>query len=227
MINPRLVESEDQARRRAEQQRRTAFIRDPVVSATNFMLNPVVEDVAGSRMMVPTTSLMTGHAGGVLGFPGYAELDPVGAGAVVETNVAPVGNFAVNELTTPVGALGMLSSGGRLLYNTAQNIPTFLRDFYSGDPVKKIAGTAEGLFEGLKGGFLDTVMPQRRAQMEATGMGGRRAQEALTPVYDKRDRDLSIRTGNLAASNTLKAQASNTLPTEDTGTLLDVFPSYR
>ena len=91
------------------------------------------------------------------------------------------------------------------MYNTATNIPTFLRDFYSGDPVKKIAGTAEGLFEGLKGGFLDTVMPQRRAQMEATGMGGRRAQEALNPVSDKRDKDQSIRAGNIAASGTLKA----------------------
>jgi len=225
--NQRLVESEDQARRRAKQQERTTFIRDPLVSATDFILSPVVEDVAGDRMMVPTTSLMTGQAGGVLGFPGYSALDPVGAGAVVKTNVAPVGNFAVNELTTPIGALGMLSSGGKLLYNTATNIPTFLRDFYSGDPVKKIAGTAEGLFEGLKGGFLDTVMPQRRAQMEATGMGGRRAQEALNPVSDKRDKDQSIRAGNIAASGTLKAQASNTLPTEDTGTLLDVFPSYR
>ena len=66
--NPRLVDTEEQARRRAEQQERSAFIRDPLTSATDFILSPVVENVAGDRMMVPTTSLMTGQAGGVLGF---------------------------------------------------------------------------------------------------------------------------------------------------------------
>lgn len=133
--------------------------------------------------------------------------------------LAPL-NFAAEELTTPANAPfvavpRMLSRAGSAL---VENIPTELKDFYSGDPIKKARGVAEGMFQGVKGAARELIDPTEMAtRREFGGAGSVRRKEFVETA------DRGVAEASPKASAFLRAQATGKAVGEG-NTVIEAYP---
>lgn len=131
-------------------------------------------------------------------------------------------NFAAEELTTPanapfIAAPRMLSRAGSAF---VENIPTELKDFYSGDPIKKAKGVAEGMFQSARGTAKELVDPTEMATRREYGTGSVRRRES----FETEDR--GVGEASPKASGFLRAQATGkAVGTGDT--VIEAYPALK
>ena len=133
--------------------------------------------------------------------------------------MAPL-NFAAEELTTPanapfVAAPRMLARAGNAF---VENIPTELKDFYSGDPIKKAKGVAGGMLQSAKGTARELVDPTEMAtRREFGGAGSVRRRESVETE------DRGVGEASPKASAFLRAQSTGKAVGEG-DTIIEAYP---
>lgn len=133
--------------------------------------------------------------------------------------MAPL-NFAAEELTTPanapfVAAPRMLARAGNAF---VENIPTELKDFYSGDPIKKAKGVAGGMLQSAKGTVRELVDPTEMAtRREFGGAGSVRRRESVETE------DRGVGEASPKASAFLRAQSTGKAVGEG-DTIIEAYP---
>ncbi len=133
--------------------------------------------------------------------------------------MAPL-NFAAEELTTPanapfVAAPRMLARAGNAF---VENIPTELKDFYSGDPIKKAKGVAGGMLQSAKGAARELVDPVEMAtRREFGGAGSVRRRESVETE------DRGVGEASPKASAFLRAQSTGKAVGEG-DTIIEAYP---
>lgn len=97
-----------------------------------------------------------------------------------------------------------LTAGGKIVQKgtnaAARNASTFVRDFYSGDPIKAIKGTMEAFgLKGVRGAVREAFTPEGIARMRTTGVpqGVYDELKSFKELYQKLDnKDFVNMTGN-------------------------------
>lgn len=133
-------------------------------------------------------------------------------------------NTAIDMVTNPANYLGagMLRSFGRAV---PQNVRTQVDDFYSGNPLKKIMGSAKAGLRSVPYALEEALSPQARATAERFGAGMGRRVEMINPVDETGATKPSIRQGNILASPQLRMQRDSR--TEMADTVAEAMPTYR
>ena len=181
--------------------------KEQISVVADTLFSPVVENPFGSLPM-------TAYAG--------SEGIPMAAPRKTQVDVMAPLNFAAEELTTPanapfVAAPRMLSRAGSAF---VENIPTELKDFYSGDPIKKAKGVAEGLFQSAKGTTRELVDPTEMATRRQYGTGSVRRKESVETE------DKGVAEASPKASGFLRAQATGKAVGKG-DTVIEAYPSLK
>ena len=179
--------------------------RGQASAVTDVLFSPVVEKPFGS---LPLTAY-AGSDGIPMSPPRKTQVDAM----------APL-NFAAEELTTPanapfVAAPRMLARAGNAF---VENIPTELKDFYSGDPIKKTKGVAGGMLQSAKGTARELVDPTEMAtRREFGGAGSVRRRESVETE------DRGVGEASPKASAFLRAQSTGKAVGEG-DTIIEAYP---
>ena len=201
--------SNDYLELRKAASRTTPFAREQArgqaSAVTDVLFSPVVEKPFGS---LPMTAY-AGSEGIPMSPPRKTQVDAM----------APL-NFAAEELTTPanapfVAAPRMLARAGNAF---VENIPTELKDFYSGDPIKKAKGVAGGMLQSAKGTARELVDPTEMAtRREFGGAGSVRRRESVETE------DRGVGEASPKASAFLRAQSTGKAVGEG-DTIIETYP---
>lgn len=201
--------SNDYLELRKAASRTTPFAREQArgqaSAVTDVLFSPVVEKPFGS---LPMTAY-AGSEGIPMSPPRKTQVDAM----------APL-NFAAEELTTPanapfVAAPRMLARAGNAF---VENIPTELKDFYSGDPIKKAKGVAGGMLQSAKGTARELVDPTEMAtRREFGGAGSVRRRESVETE------DRGVGEASPKASAFLRAQSTGKAVGEG-DTIIEAYP---